>query len=51
MSHAMTTNAEHLARLRAHYTGASGADMFHPAFKVVAEQIFSSSDRPDLCDV
>ena len=41
----MTTNAEHLARLRARYAGASGADMFDPAFKAVAEQIFSSSDR------
>ena len=41
----MTTNAEHLARLRARYADASGADMFHPAFKAVAEQIFSSRDR------
>lgn len=41
----MTTHEEHLARLRARYAGAGGADMFNPAFKEVAAQIFSSSDK------
>ena len=40
----MTTNAEHLARLRARYANASGADIFDPGFKAVANQIFISSD-------
>ena len=41
----MTSNAQHLARLRDRYADAAGADMFDPKFKAVAEQIFTSADR------
>ena len=39
------SDSVHLARLRERYAHASGADMFDPTFKAVAERIFSSSDR------
>ena len=35
----------HLARLRDRYAHAGGNDIFDPAFKAVADRIFSSSDR------
>ena len=35
----------HLARLRERYAHAGGGDIFDPAFKAVADRIFSSSDR------
>lgn len=44
----MITNEQHLARLRARYANAAGADIFHPAFKAVADQIFNSSDGRKL---
>lgn len=41
----MSYDHQHLARLRERYANASGSDIFDPAFKAVADRIFSSSDR------